>query len=236
MKSGDIFLVRGNGKFSTILTTVQKVFYRGAQSSHILINIAEGTFVHATTDGGIDIVFFEEILPEIHASWRAVRLKGLTQNHRDEIIKAAIYYYQQGYNYKYFMKENNHTSFCSELVSKIYIKAGIEIFDNKKPNKTIPADFDKACDTDTKWEEVTDEFKTAIAKMNESISDYRISFTILLMSIKKRQFMLKRWSDLYKVLDTMTEQGTISKSFYEDAVKRENEFLEHKNISFWDED
>jgi len=60
MKPGDIFLVRGNGKFSTILATAQKAFYREAKSSHILINLAEGSFVHATTDGGIDIVFFEE--------------------------------------------------------------------------------------------------------------------------------------------------------------------------------
>jgi len=151
-------------------------------------------------------------------------------------MKAAIYYFEQGYNYKYFMKENNHSSFCSELASKIYRKAGINIFDNKEPNKTIPADFDKACDENNEWEEVTEEFKTAITEMNESISDYRLGFTILLMGIKKRQFMLKSWSQMFSAMGTMAEQGVISKDFYENAVKRENEFLENKNISFWDEE
>ena len=63
MEAGDIFLVRGQGKFSTILSSAQKAFYKNARSSHILIALAEGSFIHATSDGGVDIIFFEYLLP-----------------------------------------------------------------------------------------------------------------------------------------------------------------------------
>lgn len=236
MEAGDVFMVRGNGKFSSLLATAQKAFYGKAKSSHVLINLAEGTFVHATTDGGIDIVFFEEVLPDIEPSWRAIRLNGLTQGQREEIMKAAIFYFEQGYNYKYFAKEKDHSSFCSELVAKIYRKAGVNIFDGKAPNKTIPADFDRACDSGDEWEEVTEEFKAAFDEMNKSISDYRLGFSIMVAGIKKRQFMLRNWSQVFKTMEVAAEQGVISKEFYEKAAEQEKTFLENKNISFWDEE
>ena len=236
MKPGDVFMVRGNRKFSTLLATAQKAFYGKAKSSHVLVNLAEGSFVHATRDGGIDIVFFEEVLPEIEPSWRAIRLNGLNQAQREEIKKAAIFYFEQGYNYKYFSKENEHSSFCSELVAKIYRKAGISIFEGKDPSKTIPADFDRAFDSNDEWEEVTEEFKAAFDEMKKSISDYRMGFSIMVSGIKKRQFMLRKWSQVFKAMEAMVEQEVISKEFYEKAAEQEKVFLEQKNISFWDEE
>lgn len=236
MKPGDVFMVRGNGKFSTLLASAQKAFYGKAKSSHVLINLAEGSFVHATTDGGIGIVFFEDVLTEIDPSWRAIRLNGLTQSQREEIMKAAIFYLEQGYNYKYFAKENDHSSFCSELVVKIYRKAGVQLFDGKSPNKTIPADFDRACDSDDEWKEVTEEFKASFDEMNNSISDYRMGFSIMVAGIKKRQLMLRSWSQVFKAMEAMAKQGVISQEFYEKAAEQEKAFLEQKKISFWDEE
>ena len=236
MEAGDIFLVRGQGKFSTILSSAQKAFYKNARSSHILIALAEGSFIHATSDGGVDIIFFEYLLPSIDDDWRAIRLKNLTEEQRDEIRKAAIFYFEQGYNYKYLLKGNDHSSFCSELAAKIYHKAGVTILDGKQSNKTIPADFDREADAQVNWIDITNEIKDFIQEMESSIKDYRLGFSIMMTGIKKRQMMLQMNRELFKGMKLLSENGGISKEFYEKAQAMEDDFLKNKNISFWDED
>jgi len=236
LQAGDIFLVRGQGKFSTILATTQKFFYKNARSSHILIALAEGSFVHATSDGGVEIIFFEELLPKIEEDWKAIRLKGISEAQKEEIVKAAIYYFKQGYNYKYLMKGNSHSSFCSELATKIYCKADISILNGKQSNKTIPADFDREADRHTEWTDVTAEIQAFFDEMRAYIREYRLGFSIMLAGIKKRQIVLKKNQELFKGMEVLSNSDEIDKKFYKKAIGMEREFLANKNISFWDED
>ncbi|WOJ93689.1 YiiX/YebB-like N1pC/P60 family cysteine hydrolase [Congregibacter variabilis] len=236
MNPGDVLLVRGNGRFSTLLTTAQKPFYSGVKSSHVLVSLAEGSFVHATMDGGVEIVFFDEVLPKIEPSWRAVRLKVLSESEQEEVMKAAIYYFHQAYNSKYFHIETEHSSFCSELVAKIYRKAGVKILGGKAPSKTIPADFDRACDCQEDWEEVTEELEAVFDKMQESIDEYKLGFSIMLSAIEKRRLSLKLNSQILSGMEEAMDAGAISEELFENAKERENDFLSKKSISFWDEE
>lgn len=68
IQAGDIFLVTGINAMSKPITKGQKVFYDKAISSHILIAISDGIYIHATTDSGVAITTFQEEMPNIKDS------------------------------------------------------------------------------------------------------------------------------------------------------------------------
>ncbi|MCP5344325.1 MAG: hypothetical protein H7A05_06875 [Pseudomonadales bacterium] len=150
---GDVLLVTGELKLSAGLVAAQKLMYQSAISSHVEIGLGDGTFVHATTDGGVHIAFILDELAKCADSWRAIRLKGLNKEQEEEVAKATLHFLRQGYNHVYMGKGTDHSSFCSELVVKAYLKAGIEILGGRLPGKTTPAHFDMEADSGELWED-----------------------------------------------------------------------------------
>ncbi len=77
IQAGDILIVKGKSGFSKILALSQKFFYLKNTSSHILISVADGFYIHATSNKGVHFISFKELLPEIENDFKVIRLKKL---------------------------------------------------------------------------------------------------------------------------------------------------------------
>lgn len=91
LQSGDVFLMCGDAKHSEYLAAAQKMLYKGARSSHVLLSVGDGAFVHSTTDAGVSFIFFESVLKDCKNGWQVIRMKGLGDDQREAMVKAAIY-------------------------------------------------------------------------------------------------------------------------------------------------
>jgi hypothetical protein len=234
MLAGDVLLVKGTTKFSKALSKGQKVIYKNNVSSHVELSIADGTFVHSTDDGGVHLVFLPDELKTCEDGWRVIRLKSLNEQEREEIMKASLHYLRQDYNKAYMGKGKPDASFCSELIAKIYSKAGITILGGKEPSKVAPAHFDEQADVDEAWEDVTEEYKVGLQEIKQDESTYRFGFNTI------QQFMARRHehSKIRKtILETMKMLADSSDDKdLQNIVDNSQKFLKEKRIlSFWDE-
>ncbi|MBP4048787.1 hypothetical protein J9978_04660 [Chromobacterium violaceum] len=235
LQTGDVFLMCGDAKHSDYLALAQKVIYKNSKSSHVLFSFGDGVFVHSTTDAGVNFAFYENILKDCKDGWRVIRMKGLADVQREAMMKASIYFIDQAYNYKFFFKSNERSSFCSELVAKIFERAGINLFE-KESGTITPADFDKAADSDAHWEDVTEGYKKAFEEIAKDPFIHQLGYSTLVAAVRKRQFMMRSTDRIFDRFKTLVGNGDISKDFFEKAVAMESAFREKKNISFWNEE
>ncbi|KXG14939.1 hypothetical protein LT17_03731 [Pseudomonas aeruginosa] len=234
IQAGDVFLMCGDAKHSKYLANAQRLIYRNAKSSHVLVSLADGAFVHATTGAGVDFEFITTILNDCKEGWRVIRMKGLTDERREAIMKESLYFIDQAYNYKFFFKSNDSSSFCSELVAKVFESAGAPLF-NKETGKVTPADFDKAADEGSLWEDVTENYRISLTEINQNLQLYMLGYSTMIASIRKRQAMMQSTDKLLARLKIAAEKGDISQNLYEKAISMESQFRQNKNISFWNE-
>ncbi|MFT5661988.1 MAG: hypothetical protein ACI9TV_002636 [Sulfurimonas sp.] len=175
MQAGDVLLVHGENALSKPIAKIQRVKYWRVRSSHVLIVVAEGIFLHATGTDGVSLRFYRDELNEIKTNWRMIRLKTMNKSKIDTLMQSILYFNGQGYN-KLFTLENEDKSFCSELVAKIYKHAGIKILNNKPPHKVIPADFDQEADKHVEWKDITIETKNDFRLMDKEIKQYHLNY------------------------------------------------------------
>ncbi len=230
IEAGDIFLVTGKNLMSKPIAKGQKAFYPKAISSHILIAISDGIYIHATSDKGVNISTFIEELPNIEDTWRAIRLKNLSSEDKDNLLKSVLHYLGQDYNTVYFTSSDS-ASFCSELAAKIYKQAKISIMNNKEPHKVIPADFDREADQQIDWEDITDKTKKCFEKL-ENDSRTRtayLSYKMIIMQVlsrRKRHIMLD---------NIFLNSNIISEEAKEEYKKVKQEIANKVEISYWDD-
>lgn len=174
MRAGDVMLVCGQSKSSKYLKWMQKVIYKDAKSSHVLLCLGDSTYVHATDKGGVHLQFLFDELKGIQDNWRIVRLREVSDEQEEALIKAGIYFIKQSYNKKFLTSSDEKSSFCSELVGKIFDRAGIPIFNGLPPHKITPAHFDQVADEGVCWEDVTDECRKSYNEASEDA--HRIVF------------------------------------------------------------
>ncbi|NUW73147.1 hypothetical protein HOP38_11510 [Vibrio mediterranei] len=231
---GDILLVRGGTKFSSALVNAQKVIYNGVASSHVELSIGDGSLVHSTNDGGVHFVFLLDELEDIKDAWKAIRLKGITEQEQEELLKAALYYLRQGYNKKYMGSGEEDSSFCSELIAKIYDKAGVPLLDDKLPSKTAPAHFDRLADESEQWEDVTDEYLALIEKIRENDFPFRFAFETIKGSMIKRSALSSMRQSVFQAIQKNAEDSGDQKqiNFIEDVKQK---LVSERVLDFWDE-
>ncbi len=233
MQVGDVLLVRGEGKLSDSLVAAQKVIYKDSAASHVEFSIGDGTFVHATNDGGVHLTFILDELENCKEDWRAIRLKGLTQEQRDELSKSGVYYLRQDYN-KVFMGSGNETSsFCSELVAKIYNAANINILDKRLPSKVTPAHFDIAADKNNDWEDVTEEYKNTLIDIRKDPMPYKLAYMTLKQVLSRRHRHSKIREGIYAHFEDIA--GANGNSNLTDMISEAKDMLKERKLSFWDE-
>lgn len=234
MLAGDILLVTGNNKISSGLVTAQKAIYKNSTSSHVEIGLGDGTFVHATGDGGVHITFILDELKECKAEWRAIKLKKISEEQQDELQKAGLYFLRQDYNKVFMGPGNDYSSFCSELAAKVYEKAGIKILDGKKPSKIAPAHFDKEADLFSDWEDVTEEYRDRLKEIEANPFPYKFACSTIQASMAKRHFTSKGREVIFKAMAIIFENEENSKT-KETIEKLKKDLGEKRTLHFWDE-
>ena len=184
--AGDILLVRGNNKISWGLVTAQKTIYAQACSSHVAISLDCGAFIHSTSKG-VHIDFIPRILSECRSDWRVIRLRSVTDKQRWSLIRSSNFYLGQDYNRKFMLPGNASSSFCSELAAKAYIKAGMNVFEEKDPSQVTPAFFDRQADKLEEWEDVTEEHRALISEMEAEPTRAQAAYTEVAASLRRLQ-------------------------------------------------
>lgn len=235
MMPGDLLLICGNAKSSEWLIRLQQVIYSKAKTSHVMISMGDGAFVHATPDGGVNFASYPSISDSMKDGWRVIRRGLLTPNNYDALLKSTIFYAGQAYNYKFFLNGNDSSSFCSELAAKIYSMAKLELVAGKEPSKTTPAHLDKMADDGDPWQDVTDLYRNGFAAIDAEPSTYAIGHLCFFSIINKRQMMLKMTDQLFDMLEKTKGGDTHMENLRERFYEMESEFRKNKNISFWDE-
>lgn len=231
---GDIFLVRGGSKFSTVIVNAQKVLYSKAKSSHVEFYLGDGSIIHSTGDNGVHLAFLLDELKDIKDEWKVIRLRGLTEQDTENLAKAALFFLRQEYNVKYMMEGVDNKSFCSELIAKIYMKANITIFDGKEPSKITPAHFDKEFDQLNLWEDVTSEYQEIIKEITEREFEYRFAHKTIEGALAKRHILSHIRKSLSETADIISkETGNESASTLFDKLKKD--LSQSRTLDFWDE-
>jgi hypothetical protein len=174
------------------------------------------------------------LLGGIAKGWRVIRNKRIDDLKSQELQLASIFFVKQAYNYKFMFESNDQSSFCSELVAKVYAKCDIELF-GKNTGKITPADFDKAADTDADWEDVTEEYKTLFSENDKNKGMFDIAYFTLVATTQKRNYMMSAYDGLIEAFGEMAEKGLVSKDLHSKMVEMETDFRANKNISFWNE-
>ncbi|AVX89009.1 hypothetical protein PkP19E3_11970 [Pseudomonas koreensis] len=232
MMPGDIFLMCGEG--SEWLATLQKFIYKKAKSSHVMVSMGDGAFVHATPDGGVHFTAYPSINKSVKDGWRVIRKAGLTQEDFEQLQRATMFYAGQAYNYKFFLTGDDASSFCSELTAKIYSLANIELIPEREPSKTTPAHLDEIADGN-EWEDVTNTYINGFASIDTTPETYAIGHSCFFALIRKRQIMLKMTDQLFDMLDHFKGGDDDIARLREKFISMESDFRKNKNISFWDE-
>jgi dTDP-4-dehydrorhamnose 3,5-epimerase len=89
-------------------------------------------------------------MPNIKDSWRAIRLKELSAENKESLMRSVVHFLGQDYN-KAFFTASDGASFCSELAAKIYKQAGISILDESLGiDWCIPTEHANLSEKDTK--------------------------------------------------------------------------------------
>lgn len=159
MEIGDVLLVTGKRITSKLLVWSQKLLYAKAQSSHVEFSMGDGVFLHATKGKRVIFTTLLKELEETKENWRVIRFKNLTPQQKSELQLNAYYFLAQDYNPNYLKPDKIDSSFCSELVHRIYFRTGINIFPRPKLKTISPANFDKIADENNDWVDVTSEYR-----------------------------------------------------------------------------
>ena len=196
--------------------------------------IDQGIFIHAGTHRGVDLIYFEDLMENIDGDWRSIRLKSLTESQKIKLKNNSFFYLQQEYNYKYLMKESKYSSFCSELVGKIFRRSQIDIFKGKSVSKIIPADFDKEADSGLNWIDVTDNVANRFQYMKSDSNKFRENYEAMALALILEQAKREPDARLYQGMVIESAKGeNISPEFYKKVKNLRQQISKSSDISFW---
>lgn len=235
MQPGDLFLMCADAKSSEWLARLQKAIYKNARSSHVMISLGDGAFVHATTEEGVVFTSYPSINEKLKDGWRVIRRTVLSQEDFDSLQKSAMFYAGQAYNYKFYLKGNDSSSFCSELAAKIYSLANIDLVPERDPSRITPAHIDEIADKSSLWQDVTEIYVNGFADIDKDQGTYAIAHLCFFSLINKRQRMLKLTDQLFEMIDTGAKGDEKLTKLRDEFFRMEAEFRKKKNISFWNE-
>lgn len=195
---GDVMLVTGDHWQSKGLVALQKVVVSpSSRSSHVLFGLGDSTFVHAMPMGGVHMITLADAI-RYSKSWSVIRSNlDLTQK-KHNLLKAALYFLHQQYNWNFIGPEKDDSSFCSELVVKIFQRAQTEIFKDQKAEKIRPGHFDDFLKLGS-WHNVTETYKNlaqatssglnAVASHELKMTQMHLNSLRLLRPLEDAQFI-----------------------------------------------
>ncbi|GAA5136250.1 hypothetical protein GCM10023213_10940 [Prosthecobacter algae] len=227
---GDILLVTGTAKHSSALATLQKALYNQARSSHVAFSLGGGAFIHSTTDKGVHLAFFPDIIKDCTDDWRIIRLRSLTKEQERLLLGSSNYHLAQKYNYAYMMPGNKTSSFCSEFASKSYCKANIGILNGLESSKTAPAHFDKEADDLIEWMDVSADYRTLLEEINSDPKLAYAGFAYLAHRLERIRAVNARTEFLF----ALASQIFKTDESREGLKKAKQELESQRLFSYWD--
>lgn len=180
---GDIILISNKAISSNIQRGLQCVgSFKASKFSHAILALEKGVYIEAMKDSNtknnISIFCIDELKKrlkkEYKSNWKIVRYKNINSDIQKQIIQSANYFYGQEYNSNPLYKRFNHkhnvkSSFCSELVQRIYEKSNIQIGKHNQDIWPVHLDLLTKKSKD-KWEDVTYKYnKKCTSFFNESL-------------------------------------------------------------------
>lgn len=229
--AGDILIVKGKNHISKLLSVSQKLFYLSNTSSHILISVSDGFYIHATSDKGVHFISVRELLPQIEPNFKVIRLKSINEKQYEELSKKVMFYMGQVYNKSFFF-EKSGASFCSELAAKIYSLSNIEIFNGKAPHLVVPAHFEKEANKNDEWQDITEATKTCYFKLLSMGRDYLIAEHSFHNIMRMMSLRIQMQNTLHKIFTNPNAvSGNLSKTF----IDMQTQLATKLNILNWDD-
>lgn len=167
---GDIILVSNKAISSHVQRLGQATSFKYPRYSHAILALENGIYIEAmknkSNKNNITILCIDELKKrfqnEYKNNWKIIRLKKINANIQQKINHSASFFYGQKYNSnplskRIKRKHNSDSSFCSELVQRVYKEAGIKI---GKENQDIwPVHLDLLTKKfKHKWEDVTSQY------------------------------------------------------------------------------
>lgn len=171
----DVILVRGSSTQSTCLCVLQSIaMLRSVSFSHVVLSIAEGVCLHATTRG-VGLIRPSEIwtLPNYRARKVVLRSTKIRATQTDEPLQQEHEFARKvfGARYNHFFGIpkgwiGENAWFCSELAATALQKVGHQIISNRNAEKIWPGHF-QHCEVGTEWQDVTNYYDTYIAEVTK---------------------------------------------------------------------
>ena len=166
---GDIILVRGAGKSSDVIVALQRPLGFGEpRFSHAMLCLSPCLFIHSD-ENGVHLKTYSELFPAVYSSTEMMAIRRRDMDGRSDeeadalrrlIQDRAQHYLGQAYNAAFVLKglwkEYDTTSFCSELIAKVYRDANLPL-SRSNPQWVFPVHL-QALETDANWIKVTDAY------------------------------------------------------------------------------
>lgn len=170
-KMGDILLVQNKSKKSLLNRIAQGLGtgkIKPVKYSHVILCLSNGIYIEAmkykknNQKFGIDFLSIKELKKrfksEYDPNWKVIRNTTLTKDQQSKIYEKSMYFFGQRYNNNFIVKKTNKgsyhgSSYCSELVSRIYQDIGITF----NASEVWPADIDTISE-ENDWVDITWEY------------------------------------------------------------------------------
>jgi len=180
---GDIILVSSPSRQSKLIKKAQKFFVKNfvknsVNYSHVMMVSKQPQIVIHSVLSGVGSLPLSKILnaESYNSDWRVMRNIKM----QDEFIKDGESLWKKvsdisdkfiGEDYNITIThERTESSFCSELIVKIYNELGIIHF-NTLPHKTFPAHLQLLLENETEWLDVTHVYGEKIDYIDEDIAN-----------------------------------------------------------------
>ena len=239
---GDIILVTGSKKPSKWLVNAQKLYYKKAQSSHVMIHIGDGVIIHATTGKGVHFSPLLEELNDCEKTWRVLRNKSLAGIDENNLLRSSLRFFNQKYNIKFLEApeegsdiNNTESSFCSELASKFFESLDIRIADHLE-RKVFPCDFDQFFDSisiNSDWINITEIYKEILTLpcQDEYLISCKAAIAHMSLMLMKRQYLAPLRELSYSFIADFAQQtGNQDLSKLSDEMRDK---LNNRELDMW---
>lgn len=229
--TGDIILV--SRKDSAWLVKLQKSFVSTTVSSHVVIAQAELACIDAKPKDGVRIRFILDVFDGVEPTWRVIRNKQMTQDDRDNIIKASAFFQNQSYLVHPIHRMGKSKSYCSELARKIFHKANVSLAVPQN-GLVIPGHFDLLLQNNPDWVDVTSEIQSWLEVVKANEARFRGMSDAMISGLKLNR---KRFDDrktMREKLLKLKKSGNLSQDKYSEAISTIDNVDKIVNFKFWD--
>ncbi|QDG74424.1 hypothetical protein [Labrenzia sp. PHM005] len=187
---GDIIFTKANGIGSFANRSLQKLITGDeAKSSHVILCVAPGLYVHSVFGKGVILQYAEELPIFTSRREAGYRKKGtwlvkvfrhkqfsdrlIASQSAMKISEASMYFVGQNYNFLFFQKNNlasevyqKSSAFCSEFVANVFDRLNLPLtLDSTE--QLLPVHLQKQLEQDSNWNNVTNVYMNVLSELRD---------------------------------------------------------------------